>query len=316
MSVKKSAARTHDTLVYRLSEILTKFNQGELLDPQSLAEEFGVNLRTIQRDLNVRFAGLPLIKTNGRYKMDEAHLGKLTIRDIERFAAFSGVSGLFPEMSGEFLKEVFASNGHDAWLVRGHHYEDLRGYRDIFISLEQAIVQKHTIEFRYSKNNGETSIRNEVEPYKLVNQKGIWYLIAWNDGKLKSFAITRMSGLMINESHFVPRAQVESELEKTDGIWLGATRQRVLLQVSAKVAGFFRRRNLIPNQQLEKETSDGDILVSSTVAHSDEILPIIRYWIPHVRILEPTAYQDLLEHSLAIYLKQVALSDTSFSEEE
>ena len=121
---------------------------------------------------------------------------------------------------------------------------------------------------------------------------------------------------MINESHFVPRAQVESELEKTDGIWLGATRQRVLLQVSAKVAGFFRRRNLIPNQQLEKETSDGDILVSSTVAHSDEILPIIRYWIPHVRILEPTAYQDLLEHSLAIYLKQVALSDTSFSEEE
>jgi hypothetical protein len=119
-------ARTHDTLVYRLSEVLTKLNQGDSLDPQELADEFGVNLRTIQRDLNVRFAGLPLVKVNGRYTMDEAHLGKLTIRDIERFAVFSGVNGLFPEMSGQFLKEVFASNAQGAWLVKGHHYEDLR----------------------------------------------------------------------------------------------------------------------------------------------------------------------------------------------
>ena len=147
MKVKLSTEKglSHDTLAYRLSEVLTKLNQGESLDPKALADEFGVNLRTIQRDLNVRFAGLPLIKANGRYKMDEAQLGKLSIRDIERFAAFSGVSGLFPEMSGQFLKEVFASNAHDAWLVKGHHYEDVREHRAMFVSLEQAIVEKHTV---------------------------------------------------------------------------------------------------------------------------------------------------------------------------
>lgn len=36
--------------------MLVKLNQGEKLDPESLAQEFGVNLRTIQRDLNERFA--------------------------------------------------------------------------------------------------------------------------------------------------------------------------------------------------------------------------------------------------------------------
>ncbi|MFO1279514.1 MAG: hypothetical protein U1F04_08010 [Burkholderiaceae bacterium] len=40
--------------------MLVKLNQGEKLNPQALADEFGVNLRTIQRDLNVRFAYLPL----------------------------------------------------------------------------------------------------------------------------------------------------------------------------------------------------------------------------------------------------------------
>jgi predicted DNA-binding transcriptional regulator YafY len=302
----KRPQRAHDTLVYRLAEVLTKLNQGESLDPQTLADEFGVNLRTIQRDLNVRFAGLPLTKANGRYKMDEAHLGKLTIRDIERFAAFTGVSGLFPEMSGQFLKEVFATNANDAWLVKGHHYEDVREHRAMFVSLEQAIVGKHTVQFRYSKTNGDTSVRSSVEPYKLINQKGIWYLAAWDDGKLKSFAISRIKALLVDAETFVPRKQVDKELADSDGIWLGAVRHRVLIQVSSQVATFFQRRNLVPNQVIEKETAGGGILVASTVVHIDEILPIIRYWIPHVRVLEPPHYQQILEQGLADYLKQTA----------
>lgn len=55
----------HDTLVYRLAQILIKLNQGEKLDPQALAAQFNVNLRTIQRDLNERFAYLPLERTDG-----------------------------------------------------------------------------------------------------------------------------------------------------------------------------------------------------------------------------------------------------------
>ena len=62
--------RNHDTLVYRLAQILIKLNQGEKIDPVSLADEFGVNMRTVQRDLNVRFAYLPLRKTDGRYHLD------------------------------------------------------------------------------------------------------------------------------------------------------------------------------------------------------------------------------------------------------
>ena len=238
--------------------------------------------------------------------MDEAHLGKLTIRDIERFTAFTGVSGLFPEMSGQFLKEVFASNANDAWLVKGHHYEDVREHRPMFVALKQAIVETHTVQFRYSKTNGDARVRIAVEPYKLINQKGIWYLAAWDDGKLKSFAISRMEALMVDDTTFVPRPHVDKELADSDGIWLGAARHRVLIEVSSQVATFFRRRNLLPNQVIEKENAGGGILVASTVVHIDEILPIIRYWIPHVQVLEPPQYQQILEQGLADYLKQTA----------
>ena len=93
---------SHDTLARRLSQILIKLNQGGMLNPSALAAEFGVDLRTIQRDLNQRFSYLPLIKANGRYHLDPVFLGKLSSKDIQRFAELVGVSGLFPSVSHEF----------------------------------------------------------------------------------------------------------------------------------------------------------------------------------------------------------------------
>ncbi len=113
------ASDNHDTLVFRLAQILVKLNQGDKLDPQALADEFGVNLRTIQRDLNVRFAYLPLEKTDGRYHLDPAFLGKLTTKDIERFAGLAGVRGLFPSLSDDFLRDVFDTRVQAALLVKG-----------------------------------------------------------------------------------------------------------------------------------------------------------------------------------------------------
>jgi predicted DNA-binding transcriptional regulator YafY len=134
--------RTHDTLVYRLAQMLVKLNQGERLDPQALAEEFRVNLRTIQRDLNERFAYLPLVKADGRYHRDTVFLGKLSTRDVERFASLAGVRGLFPSLSDEFLRDIFDARIQSALLVKGHHYEDLAGKEAAFRLLEQAIVAR------------------------------------------------------------------------------------------------------------------------------------------------------------------------------
>lgn len=294
--------KLHDTLVYRLSQVLTKLNQGESLDPLALADEFGVNLRTIQRDLNVRFASLPLIKVGGRYRMEEAHLGKLTLKDIEKFATLTGVSGLFPQLTDHFLRDVFDSVRANAWLVKGHHYEDLRGQIGLFSELERAIIDHCYIQFTYNKASGSSKLHWQVEPYKLINHKGIWYLAAWDAGKLKSFSVTKLEALRPEQTTFTPRPLVEKELANNDSIWLGGTRQRVVLRVASAAANYFKRRQLLPNQLIEREFDNGDILVLTTVVQADELLPIIRYWIPHVQILEPPEFQQQLEAGLTAYL--------------
>jgi len=296
----------HDTLVYRLSGILMKLNQGERLDAYSLADEFGVSLRTIQRDLNVRFAYLPLQKENGRYHLDAAFLGKLSNRDIKHFASLAGVRGLFPSLSDSFLRDIFDQRLESAFLVKGHHYEDLAGKDHLFHSIEKAIVDTRHISFDYQKEHEMKSYAT-VEPYKLLNHKGIWYLAGRDCDKLKTFSFSRIRNLLVSKTSFAPDPSVQDTLQNEDGIWFGPDKKEIIMSISQDVAPYFKRRKLIANQVIEKELEDGGLIISAKVGHTNQVLPIVRYWIPHIRIISPAGLQDELEENLAGYIRHSKL---------
>jgi predicted DNA-binding transcriptional regulator YafY len=293
----------HETLAYRLSQIILKLNKGESVTPEILAEEFKVDLRTIQRDLNIRLADLDLIKIAGRYRLQEHKLGKVTIQDIKKFASSTGIDGLFPKLTDSFLFDAINSQTTSAWMVKGHQYEEFQGENTFFPELEQAILNHRHIEFIYKKNDGLSKLHQHIEPYQLINNKGIWYLAAWDFDKLKSFSISKMTELNLNQSTFLPQPQIIKELEGSDSIWIGTKRERILLRVGKQAAGYFKRRKLIPNQSIEKEFDCGDLLISSMVAHHNEILPIVRYWVPHIMILEPSDLQNKMVTELKDYLQ-------------
>lgn len=294
-------ADTHDTLVYRLAQILVKLNRGEKLNPQDMADEFGVNLRTIQRDLNVRFAYLPLQKSEGRYFLDPAFLGKLSTRDIERFAGLAGVSGLFPSLSDDFLRDIFDARIQAVLLVKGHNYEDLAGRENDFRQLEQAIVARRHVAIEYSKDDGIKRY-SSLSPFKLMNHKGIWYLAAKDGDKLKTFAFTRIQCVRTLDTQFAPDTSIDKLLVEEDGIWFGVEKKEIVLKISKNVAGYFKRRKLIANQVIEKELEDGGLIVSAKVGHINQVLPIVRYWIPHIRVISPEGLQEDMERELAQYL--------------
>ncbi len=294
----------HDTLVYRLAQMLIKLNQGEKLDPLALADEFGVNLRTIQRDLNERFAYLPLQKTDGRYHLDATFLGKLSTKDVERFAGLAGVRGLFPSLNDDFLRDIFDSRVQDTLLVKGHNYENLAGKEQQFKELEKAIIARQQVSFDYRKAEGVKHYAT-ASPYKLLNLKGIWYLAAVDGEKLKTFSFAKLDHVKVLDSAFGWSKDVDDRLAAEDGIWFTETQQEVVLKVSAEVAGYFKRRKLIANQVIEKELADGGLLISTKVGHQNQILPIIRYWLPHIRVISPESIQAELETALSDYLKRI-----------
>ncbi|RYH40004.1 MAG: WYL domain-containing protein [Alcaligenaceae bacterium] len=305
MTLTKPARQGHERLAHRLTEILVKLNRGEQLEPRALADEFGVDLRTVQRDLNQRFAYLDLVKEQGRYRMNSAVLGRLSTKDIERFALASGTAGLFPTLSHAFVRELLRVDQESPLLVKGHHFEDVAQHAATFAVLSKAIIDRRHVRFDFSgKANGPTKAYDDVAPYRMLNHKGVWYLAAAHQGRLKTFGFSRVRDVLVKATTFEPSPDLQQRLEADDSLWQSQKALRVVLDVAAPAAHYFQRRNLVANQVIETVDDDGSLRLVATVGHPNEILPIIRYWIPHLRIVEPAQLQVDLEAELARYILQ------------
>ena len=192
--------KDHERLAYRLVHILMKLHQGELLHPAALAQEFKVNIRTIQRDLNERFAFLPLIHESGCYRLEASMLVKLTQKNTVVLDNLVGIYGLYPVMPHEVAQSIF-------------------------------------------------------------------------------------------DEH--PMALDKPERQTYE----------VTLKIYPDIAPFFKQRNLLPFQKIVDESSDGSLIVQSHVESEEQIIPLVQYWLPHIRIISSSEWQRNLEHRLKAYCK-------------
>ena len=221
-----------ETLAFRLTEILRRLNEGERLNPHALVDDFGVNLRTIQRDLNKRFAFLDLEKKDGLYAVNRKRLGTLAFADVQRFASLAGLQGMNPHLSTDFLKDILDSRLQSVLLIRANNYQDLGHKQQLFEQLKHAAKDSHAISFEYQKAEGAKMV--EAQPYGLVLQDGVWYLAATNAGKLKAYALGKMDRLLVSSDTFTPDAGIAKKLLEEDSIWLNLQKSEVVLKVADK----------------------------------------------------------------------------------
>jgi predicted DNA-binding transcriptional regulator YafY len=162
-----------------------------------------------------------------------------------------GVEDLFPQNSSRFLMALLDTLSQSSFLIRGHHYEKLKPHDAQFQQLDKAIQDHRRCILTYADK------RRTLEPYRLVNNKGIWYLAATDEGRLKSFSLSRISLLVVGDDSFEPRADIRQQIEDEDDVWFGEEKTEVLLSVAPQVAHYFKRRKLLPLQVIDKELENG-----------------------------------------------------------
>ncbi len=296
-------------LAQRLVEILCRINEGRRLRTRDLAQELGVAPRTIQRDLK-RFRDLGLIERDGLldYRSKPEAVGRLSLDKVRCFADRTGVDGLFPGLTDLTLRELMNADRDPATRVQSPAYEDLDALKTDFEQLQSAIREHCCIDFVYAKTEGEQLVHkrySRIRPYSLLNHGGVWYLGSVNaDGALRAFTFSKIRRLLVLHGEtFVPDPAVTAELDREDSIWLNRHKIEVVLRVAPVAAGYFLRRKLVPQQKLVKSLSDGGLILSGMVAHADQILPLVRAWIPHVRFIQPESLQAQLNEQLVEYLR-------------
>ena len=290
----------HERLADRLANILTKLNMGHQLSIKDLASEFGVSTRTISRDFDRLNTYLPLLQDaeNKRYYLEANYLGKIAPKDIRNFAQLSGISHLYPSLDMSFLRELLDSRAQQIYCAKGYSFEDASQFKELFKIVGKAIQEHRQIGFVYK---GEPRL---VQPYRLIHHHGSWYLAAVRKNQLRTYRISHIQ--LTHSPHeypkFIPNQNIVKLVEDDGSIWFGQDKQEIILSINSQVAFYFKQRSILPEQQIVKELGDGGLLVSSKINHDMQLLPFIRFWIPHLKIVSPERLQHEMEVELKEYL--------------
>lgn len=291
---------THERLAERIVKIIVKLNSGKKLSVQELAQEFKTHPRTIQRDFErLEITSLPIVrdeKTKCIY-LNPVAMGNYGVHDILHFAKLSGVQNLYPKLNIPFLRGLLNQQKLQTYAAKGYTFEDSTLFTEHFKQLNDAIQHRWEIQFLY-----KGCVRH-VQPYRVIHHHGSWYLAATEQGELKTYRLSRISHIGCSENlTFEHNFDVLERLQNEESIWFGIDKFEVVLSIDSEIAFYFQQRQLLPEQKVIKQLDDGGLLLSSSITHKTQILPLVRYWIPHVKIVNPLGLQEELEGVLKGYL--------------
>ena len=290
---KSTRGPTVTKLALRLSKILALLHQGDDIDKHWLAEKYKVSVRTIERDLADRLHGIVEQTAQGRWQLVPQQRSTIPARHLHDYTRLAGTTHLFPDRSLPYLLEQLQTpEPRRAMHVQPTAHEDLRAQGPAFAQLQAAIEKHHECRFTYKGKP------RQAHPYRLIHKTGVWYLAAEEAGRLKNFSVGLIEALLVDEaSRFTPIRAHQDYINTKDDVWFTEGTTEVLLRVAPEAAHYFARRQLLPQQQ-QREDSDGSLLVTTHINHVHQLLPVVRYWLPNVRIVKPLEWHAELVEGL------------------
>ncbi|TFF76599.1 WYL domain-containing protein [Aeromonas taiwanensis] len=290
----------HDTLAQRLGVILTKLNNGQRLVISELATEFNVSARTIQRDLNVRLAYLPLERDGQTYWLDPSYLGRTTTPAILRLCEQLGAKALFPDDHESLIKLWLNPASTPVFVLAGFQLDEDDSHHQWLKPLAKAISQQLNVRLTWVGEQAE----QKIEPYRLVNKRGRWYLAGVMADTPFLEPVSSIASLQQIETPSTisePQQQLLQRLIEQEAV----PTHEVVIKAASPIAHEFKLRNILPEQALIRELEDGSILLASRVFDGSQLLPVIKTYLPHLEVISPAGIQALVKRDLKALLSRM-----------
>jgi len=300
----------YDKILTRLTNILKRLNDGEALGIKDLAEEFNVSTRTIQRDFNERLVSFPIIQVNKKWQMEDGFkIEKST--DVEDSVVLDiiekiteGIGGKFAIKSNRLLSKI--KNKEYNPIYTKLNIEDISDKLKEIQLLESAIQEKKIISCNYKLYDKVYGL--SLKPLKIANYEGFWYLIALDsrNDELKKYYLKNITNPKLTDYIFITDTKLDTLLEESISVWFQKDVEpfEVKLFANEIATKFFKRRPL-STQSIESLNEDGSMEFIVKITHEMEILPIVKYWIPHLQVIEPKWIRDIVKDDLEQYLGEL-----------
>lgn len=306
--------------IARLTKILTLLHSPASqsgLCAKELAEEFQVSLRTLRRDVEAMGAGFVYHKDRIYFEGKRAREQDMAFLLLKSFAY--SMNGAIKAQMLSLLESLESSagagmetQGSGAFFTRSNLEEITLGTESIAL-LQRAIREHKIVGFcfvgdpsRVRRAGAKPPKEREVLPLKILNFSGEWYLLGLESGEIKKFYLNSVRDLReIGQGEGVD-SEILGRLDMALNAWFVPDSNPFLVRlwVDAKVAKYFKRRKISPNQHLEVQ-KDGSLDISLSITSFMEIAPLVLMWIPNIVVLEPQSLREFIKNNVESYMQRI-----------
>ena len=273
-----------------------------------LSKELGVSTKTIQRDLHevLRDAGavcegrlwkIDKTKAGSRLKSDEG----IVLGILDELAKGAGkqfylkAHNLIEQISSNLNHPIYANIDSEA--LNSEHLET-------FTVLENAIKNKTAIRCDYRKGSFE------LKPLKLVFFDGFWYLLVFDiktNDTFKKFHLKTLKNIEPLDLKFEIPPELEEGLAKANSIWFQPHKKpfTVRLFIEKDAVIYFERKPM-KSQSFSARYPDGSAEITIEATDEMEILPVVQWYLPLVKIVEPQWLADEFKTTIQDYLEEIS----------
>ncbi len=294
----------------RQTWILERLNNGEELSITDLAREWGVTTKTLQRDFDKLSVMLPnqieRAADGKKYKKSKNYTaqndGEIIIEMLESIvrdiggATYTKAHKLLTELKPHIDKPFYARVD----------VEDVSDKFELIAQLEKAMANKKSVSLVYHRwydADATDKAYKDVHPLKIVIYNGYWYLLAEHEGYSKKFYLKEIKSCKEENGTFTPNPKIIESMEKSINVWFSPNTEpfEVTLWLDTDAVVYFERKPITKNQKLYKKP-DGTAELVVKITNEEEIFPVLKFWLPNIRILEPIEMQESFEKMLSGYL--------------
>jgi predicted DNA-binding transcriptional regulator YafY len=105
----------------------------------------------------------------------------------------------------------------------------------------------------------------------------------------------------------VANKEVEALLNNSISVWFSQNVEpyKVTLSIASEIEKYFKPKPISKSQVIKSLSEDGSMVVTVDITNDMEIIPLVKYLMPYIQVVELKRIEQAIEKDLQRYLRSM-----------
>ena len=302
----------------RILEMMENLSKKQTLCIQDLSLHFETSTRTIQRDMKLLKAFFKeklyqpkpecyiLQDTDNLYSFIKNSAKPDNLKSFFEFMALfdDKLLSFFDQKEFPMIKEI----RRESKVIYHILEKPIEELKNPFLGqMKEAISMRRYVDVTLTEIDPKNL--KMIKPLKIVFAEGNWYLAAITKNYqvnygFKFFRINFITDFKLHAQTFQREIEAQNFIENFQSLFQNykTPNYEVTLCIDSVVSRYFKVKKHLKSQKIIKTEPNGDIVITYQINNDMEILPMIKKWLPHIKVISPKSLDDKIKDDLRHYL--------------